>query len=99
VNTRQEFRDLFDQSVERLETNLQISTDDLAAIAAEESDRLARILENNEPGFEQALIAARDNVALRAGLAVGAFASGLDREWLGLIAGALRFAAGAAAGS
>lgn len=95
MNTREEFKALVETSLERIGGNLQTSSDEIAAQASEEADRLARILENNEPGYEQAVIAARDNVALLAGLVVGDTASSLDREWLGLIAGGLRFAAAA----
>jgi hypothetical protein len=95
MNTREEFKALFDETLTRLGGNLKVTSDELSKYAAERADKLATILSNNEPGFDQAVIAARDSVALKAGLAAGATAGAIDREWLGLIAGGLRFAAAA----
>lgn len=97
MNTRAEFKALFDESLTRLGGNIKTTSDELSTYASAHADRLATILSNNEPGFDQAVIAARDAVALKAGLLAGATAGAIDREWLGLIAGGLRFAAAALA--
>lgn len=97
MNTRAEFQAMFDEALTRLGNNISTSTDSLAVYASERADHLSSILTNNEPGFDKAVVAARDNVALKAGLAVGQAAGAVDREWIGLIAGGLRLAAAALA--
>lgn len=96
-NAKDEFEKLIDATLQNLGGELDETKEVLAAYGAERSQRLAEILERNEPGFDQALTAARDNMALKAGLKLGADAAAVDREWLGLFAGGLRFAAAALA--
>lgn len=64
---------------------------EIAAYAAERADSLA--LAVGEPGYDEALIAARDSVALKAGIVAVDEADEVDANILGLIAGLLAFAA------
>ena len=51
----------------------------------------------NEPGFDENLIAARDSIALNAGIAATEEADALDMELLGILTGGLSIAARALA--
>ncbi len=70
---------------------LSESKETLAAYMASRTLHLSTIV--NEPGFDQAVIAERNNVALKIGMAVAAEASAVDNQILGMIGGALRIAA------
>jgi hypothetical protein len=60
--------------------------DEVAEYARQRARHLAGILEREEPGFAQALVAERDNVALKAGIVVADASDNLAR---GAIAGIL----------
>lgn len=66
----------------------------LDAVKAEVAKQLAALsLAAGEPGYERAVIAARDNVALVAGLQAVADADAVDSRILGIIQGGLTFGA------
>ena len=71
---------------------LEDAADDMGAYALERAEHLAEII--NEPGWEQALLAERDNVALRAGINMVHEADAIDVRLNGILEGALAFAAG-----
>lgn len=73
--------------------SLAQSAGDLATYTAERAQHLAGIY--SEPGFREAVIAERDNVALKAGIAAVDEADALDQRFLGLIDGILSTASGA----
>ncbi len=95
MNTQKEFESMIEGALADLGGELAETKEALAEYAAERAAALAEILESGEPGFEFALTAARDNMALRAGLKIGEDAERADGVWLGLFAGGLRFAAAA----
>lgn len=64
---------------------------ELAAYAAERAQALSMSV--GQPGYDEALVAARDSIALKAGIAVVEEADDVDLGLLGVIAGALAFAA------
>ena len=83
----QEFLDFLND----MEIGAQESRAELAQYASERAAQLS--LAVNEPGYAQALIAARDSIALKAGVEVVENADEADEGLLALIAGALAFAA------
>lgn len=90
-----EFKTLFTQFVEDTGASFGASVDELAIYASEEAARLSSAI--NEPGFDHLVTAARDNVVLRAALQAVDEADKTDQRLLGLVQGALRFAAAALA--
>lgn len=93
MDTKQEFADLLEAAVEETGVALGASRAELAAYMAERAAHLSLIV--HEPGFDQALMAERNNVALRAGLEMSDQARAVDQKIVGIIGGALRIAAAA----
>lgn len=94
MNTKQEFENLLSSTLEELGQDLKNTDNTKAAVAifmAERAEHLATIA--SEPGFDRAVIAERNSVALLAGLSVSEAASAFDQRLVGLIGGALRIAA------
>jgi len=91
MDPKQAFLDLLDEAIAETGMDLEDRKQEVADYAAERSLHLSTIAA--EPGFEQALRAERNSVALRAGLAVDDAASAHDQRVFGMIAGALRIAA------
>lgn len=85
------FRELLEAAVHETGARLKEAPAALAAYMSQRAEHLSLIA--HEPGFDQAVIAERNNVALRAGLEASAQASQLDWQILGMIQGALRVAA------
>ena len=92
-----EFRRLLEGVGDRLGRQFAGDLDDVQAYASERMLHLSAILD--QPGYGEALVAERDNVALRAGIAAVETADAVDREVLGTIAGALAIGARALAGA
>lgn len=92
MNVLKEFEGLIGSVIDDLGSGLAESKEELAAYGAERAEVLAKILEADEPGFEQALIAARNSLAMKAGIAAGNMTHN-SGFWKGMFAGALRFAA------
>ena len=63
----------------------------VGAYAAERAAHLATL--SGQPGFEDAVLAERDNVVLRAGIAATQRGDNIDQRLIGIIQGALRTAA------
>lgn len=80
------------------ETGVELATDasEIAAYAADRSRHLSSIV--GQEGFREALIAERDNVALKAGIAAVDAAEAADRRILGVLEGGLSLGARALAG-
>jgi hypothetical protein len=92
-NTTENMRRLLDEAIRETGRTLQQSATDVAAYAASRAAHLATIA--GQPGFEEALRAERNAVAMFAGLSATAEADRADQRIVGIIHGALAIAAGA----
>lgn len=92
-----EFRDLIKSYLAETGEELDASADELAVYAASRAAHLATIA--GEPGFEVAVRAERDSIALKAGIAVTLNAAAADQRLIGIIQGSLQVAARALAGA
>lgn len=90
-----ELQQLLEGAAERLGRDLQNSGTDVRNYIAERMLHLSSIV--GQAGYDEALIAERDNVALFVGLEVVDAADAADRELLGLIGGGLAIGARAIA--
>ena len=92
MNLHDEFEALIQATIDDLGTQLDETKEKLAEYGTQQAVALALIIQRSEPGFDQALIAARNNLAMRAGIAAGNMTrnSGI---WTGVFSGALRMAA------
>lgn len=95
MNTPAQFESMLKDAVAETGVRLKDTPRALALYMAERTLHLSTIA--HEPGFEQAVRAERNSVALRAGIETHAQASALDFQLLGLIQGGLRIAAAALA--
>jgi hypothetical protein len=86
-----EFLALITDAVEETGVDLGDAKEEVAAYAAERAEHLATI--SGEPGFGQAVIAERNSVAMKAGLALSEVADAGQGRWIGMIGGALRIVA------
>jgi len=93
MNVKDEFATMLEEACTRLGDLAEEKREAMAAYAAERAERAAVIMENNEPGLDEFLIAARDNLALKGALEIGDGADAAGIEWRGLLLGGLRFAA------
>ena len=94
MNPGQELQRVLEDASQRLGVAFTDGLDDVREYAANRMSHLA-LMDPTGPGYMEAVIAERDNVALRAaGRAVDA-ADATDREILGLIAGVLTVGAAA----
>lgn len=90
-----DLKDLFESFLGGVGAGLEAGRAEVAEYAAQRTLHLSTIVD--QPGFEEAVVAERDNVALAAGIAAVDVADEADRNFLALIAGALGFAARAVA--
>jgi hypothetical protein len=88
-----DYKDLLEDALEETGLALKQRAQSIAVYMAERAAHLATIA--HEPGFEQAVRAERNSVALRAGLSMSAEAESLDQRIIGIIQGALRIGAAA----
>lgn len=95
MEVAEEFKRLLEDAGARLGREFQGDLDEVKLYASERMLHLAAIIA--EPGYAEALLAERDNVALKLGMASVGAADRIDRELLGLIAGGLGVAARALA--
>lgn len=93
MNTEQMLREMLEDAAERLELELE-DVAQVAAFGAQRVDELAGAV--GEPGFSEAVVAVRDEMALRLGMQTVDLAEAADREVMGMIAGLLRVVAIAA---
>ena len=87
-----EFEELLTSTIQ----GTSISTAEVAAYAAEQAAKLKNVA--NQPGYHEAVKAARDNVALKAGINASEQADATDSRILGVIEGALFMGAKVLAG-
>lgn len=71
--------------------DLMAASEKVAEYAAEQAEQLAEII--GEEGFELAVIAARDNVLMQAGVNLVAQADASDARFVGLLQGAISLGA------
>ena len=91
MNMAKELAELLESTAQRLGTDLQ---EDVLAIREYASERMLHLSTCvDQPGYDQALIAERDSVALFAGISAVHVADAADRELLGIVAGALAIGA------
>lgn len=95
MNIGQEFQRMLENTAARLGRELQANMDEVRLYASERMLHLSTIVD--EPGYDEALLAERDNVALRAGLNAVSAGDAADREIIGVIAGSLAIGARALA--
>lgn len=89
--------DLTDLVASALEETGRSLDEGREALQLEASTQLTQLaLAVGEPGYDRAVVAARDNVALAAGLQAAAEADAADSRIIGIIQGALFFGAKAA---
>ncbi len=79
--------DLLRDALKETGVNLKISADELVRYTAEQAYRLSQAA--GEPGFDKALLAARNAVALKAGLNATLQAEAADARIVGVISGVL----------
>lgn len=91
-----DFMKLLESSLKETGKELSVSLDVVRAEAARQMAQLA--LAAGEPGYERAVIAARDNVAMVAGLQSVANADAVDARIIGVIQGGLFLGAKAISG-
>ncbi len=70
---------------------LQADVTDVGMYAAQRAAHLATLV--GQPGFEDAVLAERDNVVLKAGILAARRGDAVDQRLIGIIQGALRTAA------
>lgn len=90
-NATDQFMDLLTSAAEETGTDLTESLDSVRTVVAEQMAKLSLVV--GEPGYDRAVKAARDNVALAAGLAAVEDADAADGRIIGIIQGALFFGA------
>ena len=87
----EEFKILLQDAAARLGKDIQADLSDTATYASQRMRHLARAI--NEPGFQEALLAERDAVAMKAGISAVNAGDLADAELMGLISGALAIGA------
>ena len=92
---KEDIKAMLRQALDELGGEIQGTLDEVADYAASRAEHLATIV--GEPGFDQAVLAERDAVALKAGLSVAKDARALDQRLVGLFQGALFWGAKALA--
>lgn len=90
-NATDQFMDLLTSAAEETGTDLTESLDSVRTVVAEQMAKLSLVV--GEPGYDRAVKAARDNVALAAGLSAVEDADAADGRIIGIIQGALFFGA------
>lgn len=87
MNVGDELERLLKDAAKETGRDLQFNTVAVAAYAAERTAYLSTLV--GQPGFEEAVRAERDNVALKAGLTAVATADAADARLIGIIQGVL----------
>lgn len=90
-----EFKNLIDSALQETGASLKQSSQEVAAYAAQRAAFLSTLV--GQPGFEQAVIAERDNVALFAGIVAVGQVVAIQAKIVGVIQGALFIGASALA--
>lgn len=88
-------RTLLEDALGGLRRELKMDAQAMSLYIAERAAHLATLV--GQKGFEQAVIAERDAVALKAAIEIGRTAAGIDQRLIGIIQSALLFGAKALA--
>ncbi len=91
MDIQEEFRKLLGDAAAETGREFAVTKDELATYMHERALHLSTIV--GEPGYDQAVRAERNNVALRAGIIASDAADAVDARLLGLLGGALRIGA------
>lgn len=89
----EDLAELIKNQAEQIGTGITDELDALGQYAAARADHLSLLIASGEPGFQEALIAERDNVVLRAAAGAVARADDFDSRILTVAAQGLRIAA------
>lgn len=82
-----DFNDLLRAALRETRADLSINADELILYTAERAAHLTTLL--GQPGFQRAVVAERNNVAMRAGLDATLQAEAADARLVGVIQGVL----------
>jgi len=89
--TKEHFKALILESASEMGKEIFFDLDELSLYAVQRAAHLSTI--TNEPGFDEAVRAERDAVALKAGISATNAADAADQRIIGVIHGALRIGA------
>lgn len=87
MNLGNELVSTIEETARQLGRDLSVDLTELRAYSAQRMMHLSTIID--EPGYFEALEAERDNVALKAGIRLVDAADRIDRQLIGIVAGAL----------
>lgn len=87
MDVGKELVDALSGAVDRMGISLETNMDELRTYAAERMLHLSTLI--GQPGYQEALVAERDNVAMKAGLLAVDASDRADAELVGLITGAM----------
>ncbi len=87
MNHSASFKALIEQAVAETGVSLEISSDDLGRYMAERAEHLATLVD--DPGFDFAARAERDNIALKAGVGAWKVGRAVDQQFVGILQGGL----------
>lgn len=87
----EEFKGLLTDTFESVGREFTGDLEELASYMTERAEHLAAI--SHEPGFNEAVLVERDNVAVKAGILASRAADLADQRIIGVIQGAIRIAA------
>ncbi len=91
MNLKEQILELLRGDALAARDDLRAAAEKVATYAAEQAAELALLVD--EPGFELAAEAARDNVLMRSGLRLVAQADATDARFVGILEGSLRIGA------
>jgi len=77
----------FKANLQELLEGTKAASNEIAIYATEQAVKLSQLVD--QPGYAEAVIAARDSIALRAGIAASDTADASDSRILGILEGAL----------
>lgn len=95
MSTKDQFLALLKSTAKDIGVDLAAAKEEVAAFMAERAAHLATI--SHEPGFDLAVKAEVQSIAMQAGLSGATAAAATERRWLDVIGGALYIAATALA--
>ena len=91
MNLEQEFKELLEDTLEGLGRDVETDLDAIANYMVERTEHLSDSV--GEPGFNEAVLAERDNIILAAGILITKEGDRADQRIAGVITGAIRIAA------
>lgn len=95
LDIKTQFEQLLGQAAQEFANQFRVDAAAIAQDAAERTTHLSTLV--GQPGFERAVVAERDNIALRAGIQAAQTGDAVDQRVLGLLQGGLQVGANALA--